>query len=318
VLERGRALAGLGQLAYEDGDRHEAIELLEEALTLLADGAFAYPSAADTLGRAYADLGQLDEALAIFERFAAAAAEREDVVERVRFSVLLANALIDSGSFARADEVLGSTLALVQSWGDPVARARTYWSQSRLHTMQGNPAAASRYARRALEILELTEHTEYTARAHQLLAYVELDRGHPEEALELLRRSRELLPARNAIDRARFTLEEARALMQLGRTEEAAALAMETAGLLAGGDPLEAGRGYCVLAGICVELGERDRAIELYELAIELLEGKPSRYLVDAYRGLAELLEAAGRNDDALEVLKKAVRAQSEAGRPLR
>ena len=106
--------------------------------------------------------------------------------------------------------------------------------------------------------------------------------------------------------------------MQLGRTEEAAALAMETAGLLAGGDPLEAGRGYCVLAGICAELGESDRAIELYELAIELLEGKPSRYLVDAYRGLADLLEAAGRNGDALEVLKKAVRAQTEAGRPLR
>src|SRR5690242_4955909 len=197
--ERGRALAGLGQLAYEDGDRREAVVLLEEALALLAEAATAYPAAADTLGRAYADLGQLDEAIAIFERFAAAAEQRGDIVERVRFAVLLANALIDSGSFARAEEVLGSTLALVSDWGDPIARARTYWSQSRLHTMQGNAADASRYARKALEILELTEHTEYTARAHQLLAYVELDRGHAEEALALLQRSRELLPAGNPI-----------------------------------------------------------------------------------------------------------------------
>src|SRR3954468_5289971 len=64
ALERGRALAGLGQLPSEGGDRREAIELLEEALSLLADSAFAYPSAADTLGRAYADLGELDEAIA--------------------------------------------------------------------------------------------------------------------------------------------------------------------------------------------------------------------------------------------------------------
>src|SRR3954454_16472891 len=40
-LERGRALAGLGQLAYEEGDRREAIEVLEEALALLGENAFA-------------------------------------------------------------------------------------------------------------------------------------------------------------------------------------------------------------------------------------------------------------------------------------
>ena len=52
---------------------------------------------------------------------------------------------------------------------------------------------AARYARRALEIIEMTEHTYYTARAHQLLAHVELDRGRPDAALEALERAKPLI-----------------------------------------------------------------------------------------------------------------------------
>ena len=45
------------------------------------------------------------------------------------------------------------------------------------------------------------------------------------------------------VDVALFKLEEARALIQLGRNEEAASLAMEATGLLAEGSPQDAGRG---------------------------------------------------------------------------
>ncbi len=107
-------------------------------------------------------------------------------MERLRFSVLLANALIDAGNYTRASELLGHAIASTAESRDPILRARLWWSQSRLHEMQGDSETAAQYGRRALETLELTEHTTYAARAHQMLAHIELDRGHADEALDLL------------------------------------------------------------------------------------------------------------------------------------
>ena len=316
--EEARALAGLGQLAFRNGDSRGAIERLEAARALPTKSRHEDVSAADTLGRAYALVGELESAIGVFEGSLARAREREDFVDVVRFSVLLANALIDNGNFARAEELLGETLAMVEGSRDPLLHARLYWSQSRLHALRNDTRAAARYARKALDILELTEHTHHTARAHQLLAHIEIDRGNVEQGLELARKARELLgdggtPQEHAV----ISLEEARALAKLGRGEEAASLAMEISGQLAEAQPQDAGRAYGLLAEIYAEIGDRERAIELYELSAQLLEVAPNRYLLEAYSRLAELLEAAGRKDDALNVLKKAVGVQTEAGRML-
>jgi tetratricopeptide (TPR) repeat protein len=193
-----------------------------------------------------------------------------------------------------------------------------YWSQSRLHALQHDGDAASRYARRALEILEMTELTSYTARAYHLLAFTELERGNGGEALSLLRQGRELLgESANDSDVAKFQLEEARALAMVGEKEEAASLALETASLLQGFDPADAGRAYQTLAGVFADLGELARARELYELALESLEKAGTPYLAETYRGLAEVLKADGKNDEAFAMLEKAVRAQAQARRPL-
>ena len=105
---------------------------------------------------------------------------------------------------------------------------------------------AARYARHASNLLELTEHTYYTAQAHQLLAHIELDRQQPRDALDLLEKGLELLAeAGSPIDVALFRLEEARALIQLDRPEEAASIAMEATAELADGSPYDAGRSYC-------------------------------------------------------------------------
>ena len=45
--------------------------------------------------------------------------------------------------------------------------------------MQNDHAQAARYARRALEIVELAEDDYYTARAHEMMAHVEIDRAQP-------------------------------------------------------------------------------------------------------------------------------------------
>src|SRR5207247_10324030 len=112
-------------------------------------------------------------------------------------------------------------------------RAALYWSQSSLRSELNDNAPAARYAQRALGALRLTEDSYRIARAHQLLAYIEINRGNAEEALELLETGWPLLEeSGNKLERAQYRLEEARALAMLGRREEAAALAMQISGLV--------------------------------------------------------------------------------------
>ena len=314
--ERARALAGLGQLAFRRGNPREAINRLEEARRVAPDDLPSHPTWADTLGRSYSMLDNLEAAVAIFRESLEAAEKREDPVEAVRFAVLLANALIDKTEFDEAEQLLERTLEDAPDSRDPIFRARIYWSQSRLHTFRKDSASAARYARRALELLELTEHTYYTAQAHQLLAHIELDREHPSEALDLIRKGLAMLgEGGTKVDHALFRLEESRALLQLGEGEEAAAIAMESSGVLADASPFDAGRGYSVVADVFAQLGNTEKARELYELAAELLTPMASRYLLEVYQKLAELLEAEGRKDEALEVLKKAVSVQADPTR---
>ena len=229
-----------------------------------------------------------------------------------------ANALTDTGLFDKAQELLGATLALAADWTDPFLRARLYWSQSRLHGLRQEPVLAVGYAKKALDILELTEHTAYLARAHQLLAFLEIEQGNPEEALGLLRRGRELLgESGGRVEVAKFKLEEARALASMGRAEDAGGLAMEVIPLLGDSDSPDAGRAYLTLASVFEQIGDRPRALELCELAIESLEQHGAPYLSEAYARLGELLKAEGRTEEALELLEKALAARQRSPRPL-
>jgi len=312
---RARALAGLGQVAFRRGDPRGAIERIEEARSSARERLAEQPAAADTLGRAYAMVDELEASIAVFSESLTAAEDREDDVEASRFAILLANAHIDANNFNAAEQLLSRALKIAPDSRDPILRARLYWSHSRLHTLQKHPTQAARYARRALTILEATEHTEYTARAHQLLAHIELDRNNPQEALQLVEHGLELLgEGGNPVDRALLRLEEARALVQLGDYETAASLAMEVSGLLEEASPHDAGRGYALVAQVHEQLGDRARALELYELAAEVLEGSGGRYLVEVYQRLAELFEEDDRKEDALNILKKAVAVRAEYG----
>jgi tetratricopeptide (TPR) repeat protein len=314
--EQARALAGLGQVAFRAGDTQGAIERLSAARALPSRTRREQASTAETLGRALAAGGELDAALGVFEAALAEAREQDDLVDVVRFTVPLAGVLIDNGSLARAGELLGETLAQVEDVHDPLSHARLYWSHSRARARENDNRAAARYARKALDLLEVTEHTRNTARAHQLLAHIEIDRGNAEQGLTLTRKADELLSVTgDSFEHVVVALEQARALAKLGRGEEAASLAAEISGELDQADPQDAGRAYTLMAEVHDEIGEPERAIELYERSAELLDVAPNRYLVEAYTRLAELLESVGRKDDALKVLKKAVGVRAEAGR---
>lgn len=314
--ELGAIEAGLGQLAFCRDDVQSTIDHLERALELDPD--LWDQAAHDTLGRAYFRSGETEAAIALFRRALTHAEGEHDPAARLRFAVLLANALIDIAAFAEASELLARVLEDVAG-GDALALARVYWTQSRLHTQRREHEAAARCARRALGLIEATEHTYFRAKAHHLLAFAELDAGHAEAAMSLLEKGLALLGDQaGRHDRAQFHLETARALAMLGRSEEAAALAMQTAAEFGTGHSADVGRSYAALADSFDQQGEPDRALELYELALELLEQPPSRYLADAYARYGALLERLGRREEAFAVYKKGATLQAELERSRR
>jgi tetratricopeptide (TPR) repeat protein len=312
---RAEALGGLGRLALRQGDPSQAVDSIEEALQLAPSLADASPGLVRTLGKAYAEKGELESAIGVFERASAAAAEAGDSLEQARCEVWLANAHIDTGNFRRAEELLGGALARTPTSVDPAHRARIYWSQSRLHTLKGNQDAAARYARKTLELLELGEDTYNTARAHRLLAFIANERGRGDEALHEVHSGLALIGGEaSPVETAQFRIEEARALVLLGRNEEAAATALTIQGLLAGAEPDDAGRAYMVLGDVYRQIGDNAHAREIWELAAELLEREPNPYIGDVYERLGALLEEEGRADEALQMLKRAYGARQHSG----
>jgi tetratricopeptide (TPR) repeat protein len=310
--DRARAEEGLGHLALRAGNPREAIRLFEQALVTSGSEEWSQPTLAEGLGRAYGFLGELEPAIAIFERCLTAFEQMGDNVQVVRFACLLGYALSDNGEFDRAERAVSKALAISSESLDPYTRARVYWSKAKLRVDQGDPDGASRYAYQSLAALELTEDLHYTGLAHGLIAHIELDRDRPEEALAHLEEGWPLVE-RNAspLEQAQYKVEKARALARLGEREQAAALAIEITTLLNDADPNDVGRVYAVLAEVMVDLGEEPRARELYEIAAGFLEQNvPNRYLVDVYAKLADLLEQEGEAGEAYAYMKKAVGMQ--------
>jgi tetratricopeptide (TPR) repeat protein len=308
---RGRALAGLGHIAARGGEARLAIERFSEAVELLGDAAAEQPLLAATLAKLYAMQGEVESAIALLERMLEITRRRGETVAEGWLSVMLANILIDRGKLARSEELLAGVIRASEGNEDPEALARVYWSQARLHVAKGSWEVAARYAGRTLALLELSENTHNAARAHHLLAYIEIERGNPSDALELLHRGLPLIErAGDRYELAQFRLEEARALVRLGRSDEARGLARDALHDLSGLARLDSGRARGVIAEILAETGDRDAAIDLYRSSIAEMGDSP--FAVDAHRKLAELLEAEGREAEALEVLKRAVALQAQ------
>jgi tetratricopeptide (TPR) repeat protein len=307
---RAAAVAGLGQIAFRAERFDDAVELLQEALALNGGKTLADPGAVDSLGRALARTGDRESSIAVFHAALSEAKAAEAAVEELRFTILLANVLIDNGTYADAERLLAGVISLAGEMQDPVVSARVYWSQSRLHGSRGEASLAARYARRALDILERTENTSYVALAYQLLAFAENETGNGEAALELLERGRTLLGSEMTdTTEVWFSVEQARALVLTGDVHEAAragAVAFELLDVMPPGDR---GHAYITLADVFVAVGDTERARALYGAGLDLLveHGKPR--VIEAGRKYADLLEAEGDTAGALRVLRQATNA---------
>jgi tetratricopeptide (TPR) repeat protein len=316
--ERALADALLGQISLAQNQPREAITLIESARSAIADLELVDVDAADALGRAYSRVGESEQAIAVFGRTRDAAAKAGDAVNEVRFGTLLGHAFSDSTNFAAAEEALALALRAAETIDDPLSRARALWAQSRLHAMQNDPDTAAGYAERALEILQANDHSYHSALARQLLAHIELDRGNGDRARKLLEEAEPLINASGRpFEIARLRIEQARALLATGSRKAAVSLAMSAAAAVQGDLSIDAGRCYLVIAEVFAELKQPERAEELYELAVELLEPTPNRYLVEAYSKYAALLESRGEQQRALEILKAAMKVQTDAAKLL-
>jgi len=305
-----RAAAGLGRLAFDEGDHDEAVELLERALESDRLPPPEQTPILEVLGKALALLARFDEARAVFDRALAVARETKDQPAQLRCSVLLANLLIDRGDPARAEELLASIIKEARAARDPVALSHLYWSQARLHLSQGRQDLAARYARMAHATLESTEHTVFAARALMLLAHIENDRGNHADALAFAEEGAPVLAAAgNRYDEGMLLLEKARALAALGQREEAISIGLGAVPRFEHAHPTSAARAYAVVAGIFSELDERARALELYELAVETLPSE-DRHLAEMYGAIGEIHESEGRPSEALAFFKRALDVQ--------
>jgi tetratricopeptide (TPR) repeat protein len=306
-----QAQLGLGRLALRRGKIANGIALLEQALDSGELGPGDASAAANALGRSYASQNRYDEAFAVFERFFDEARARDDNFDQVRFGVLLANAYVDHGDFARAHATLGQILEVARQTVDPLLRASLYWSQSRVHLSQGEPDRAADYARLALATLRASEQTLEAARALLLLAFIENDRGNPTAALELVDEGEPIVAAAGeATDAAMFEVERARALSALGEPEEAAEILLGIVPRLNAAAPRDAVRAYSAVADVFRKQGDLARALELYELAVEQAP-VADRHVVAALTSMAEIHEEQGNGDLALELLKQALAARS-------
>jgi tetratricopeptide (TPR) repeat protein len=304
-IQRGAKL-GLAQIALERGSIKEAIDLLEQ-LDLVSDPDAALdPAPIEALAQAYAVRGDLAAALALLETKLNGL---DDPIARFRLTVILANVLIDLGQFDRAETLIGDELAKLGPAADTIALARCLWSQSRLQTARGNNDLAASYAEQALALIRTTEHTQYAARAHQVLAYIEVERGEPHRALALLDEALPLvIGSGDQLAINSFQLERARALVAVGELDDARELASDLIRNAEGFTKGDYARALSTLADILAKTGEQDRALGIYEAAAAELAGhEHEAMLVDLYTRWSDLLADTGDTERALEIARLAL-----------
>jgi tetratricopeptide (TPR) repeat protein len=316
AVAASRASIGLGLAAAHAGHNNDAIQKLEGGLELSSVSPSARPDVYATLGRAYAASGQPQRAVALFEECLrrVAADSPDDLAAQVRFTSYLSYALTDVGDLARARQVLEDALGTADELTDAYSRVRLYWSLARLNEVQGRPAAALDYIRRAIALLDVTDDTLHLARAHLLCGSIMLSQGRAEEAGRHYELAEKLYgPNAEPEDVAGLYTDQAKRAIVLGQVDEAVGRAEAARDAVGDEYPHERGNALWALAEALVLRGDLDGADAAFREATTLLEAHGHRRdYVEAYRAWGKFLRRAGREDEALEVLERAADLAAE------
>lgn len=308
-----RAMASRAQLdlalaADDRGDHAAAIAGFEAAFAFERPSPLVRLDVYATLGRAYGARGENAKEIALYER---CLDELEDVPDgktaQTRYRILLSYALSDSGDLEEAERVLRTALKEAARDDDPYMRIRVYWSLARLAEMEGRSAAALRYARRAIALLEATEDYLHRGRAHLLAAWIMNSTGKS-GATEQLDIAEALLgEAATSDDLARVKVERARYAALSGHGGDAVHLAQEAIDLLHGEHAPILGTALAALGeGLAME-GDIDAANDAFNRGVDLLEQTHRwREALLACRAWGQLLRDNDRQHEALDVLDRA------------
>jgi transcriptional regulator with XRE-family HTH domain len=308
-LARGLALHGV--LEVQEGNLSQGVELLEQAREADPKEFMGIATAIEALGRTYATQGKYESAVELFTDARDAAAAAGDRPRALKSTVLLANTYIDLGDVGHSTTALADALRDAIALRDPMLRATVLWSQARLHTIEGRHDLAASLAERALRTLQANEDERAVGLAHQMLAYIELERDNPGRALELLDEGAPIIErSADVTERAFFQLDRARALLALDQVDAARAVLQRIAPILTEQTRGAGSRCLLALAEAYDQIDENEDALLTYDLAIERLRDHRSPHLVRAYRKKSELLKRLGREAEAYEALKAAVDAQ--------
>ena len=310
AVAAARISVALGLAAAEAGRNTEAIDRLESGLELSPLSPAARPDVFATLGRAYVASGRSDRAVEVFERCLSEVSQDapDDVAARVRFATYLSYALTDLGDLERAQSALDTVLEDAESLTDAYSRVRLYWSLARLTGIQGRPAVALDYVRRAIALLDVTDDTLHLARAHLLCGTILMWQHRPAGAGRHFDLAEQLFgPHPQPEDLANLRTDQSRCAAILGDGEVAVRHA--TAALDAIGDEFqqEKGNALWALAEGLALTSDTDGANDAFRRATSLLEQHGHhRDHVEAYRAWGKFLRRAGREEEALEVLERA------------
>src|SRR6185437_19291 len=268
-----RAIEGMGQLAMDQREDERAVALFEQARELEPSAsARLRPGLHESLGRAYAGVGDLSRAISVL-RSAFVETRKPPVDARgvIRFGVYLASAYTDQGRFADAEAVLADEVE--ESIADPIARTRLAWAMARTYAEQGRLRLAERYMGEVVAQLGETEHTLLLGRAHAVLGGILVDQRRPAEADAHLERAGELMrDAGAAPELATLSADRGRAALIAGDVEGAREAARRALAETEATEPGVAGSATLVLARAALHDGELDEARFLCRSAIELLE----------------------------------------------
>jgi tetratricopeptide (TPR) repeat protein len=316
AVAASRANIALGLAAAAGGRNADAIERLQSGLELSPVSPSVRPDVFATLGRAHAATARPDKAVELFERCLEEISQDapEDLTAQVRFTTYLSYALTDLGDLERAQEVLDRALDQADSMTDAYSRVRLYWSLARIADLQGQPAVALDYVRRAIALLDVTDDTLHLARAHLLCGSILISQGRADDAGRHFDLAEQLFGANpEPEDVANLYTDQSRRSTLMGDGD--AAVQRAKAALEAIGDEYHRERGNALWAlaeGLALT-GDVDGADKAFREATTTLDEQGHRRdYVEAYRAWGKFLRRSGREEEALEVLERAADLASE------
>jgi transcriptional regulator with XRE-family HTH domain len=304
-----RAQIALGLAAAHRGNHLDAVERLEASLLDQTVLVAARPDVYATLGQSYAALGAPDRAVRLFERCLEEieSTASADSGMYIRFATYLSYALSDAGDHERAKAVVREALTR-DGDAEPYSRVRLYWSLARVAGIEGRSSEALEYMRRAITLLEATDHNVQLARAYLLSAGIEAQEGDAESAREHLGSAKKLLGVHaEPIDRAMLAIGASRVAALEGDAEKALERARTAISLLGDYHGGEQGAAVWALANGFAASGDVEGAHATYPRAVDLLAVHGRRS--DAARAADEwaaVLREHGREDEADPILNRA------------